>query len=652
MGDRYQGTPGGGRVCEKSSEDDQPSQTINSVIGNLEQGGYLEKNTKEERSDRLGPAKGESMSGDYLQCNSYTHFLVDSNHFHPTTTNFKTRDMKNKEKLDIYWECYRWGKVNACGARIPLSSNWNIRLLTSLCESRSDREVLTYLTYGWPLNRRQGPVAKTYMNHRSAQENPIHLSNYIRKEMEHDTLLGPFLTSPFPAEVTGISPMSTRPKKEEGKRRVIVDLSWPPDGDSVNKLIPRDTFMEARADLKYPTIDRLCRRAAKVGPKAVGWKKDMERAFRQVPLDPLAWSYLGVQWEGLLYFDLAEVMGCRSAPYVMQRVTNTIRHIMKNLRHIIFNYVDDFMGIDEITPAWRSFKTLGNLLRDLGVNEAAEKTVQPSHIIEFLGIVFDMLRQIILLPEGKLKEIKQELNRWSSNNVDKKSLKQLQSLAGRLQFAAICVRPGRVFIIRLYDKIAEVEKSGSNRVQIDGELMKDIEWWQRYMADYNGVSMMWMDQIPECNGVMATDASLTGLGGFCRGQYFHLRIPKMFRRKGEIIADFEILAILVALRLWAASFRGTRFVLDCDNQTVVGVLNGKKSKNPFLQACLREVTECLAKNQCEIVVRYINTKKNTIPDWLSRWDNPSCRQNFQNIREADWTEMIVGRKHYTFTSGW
>ena len=523
--------------------------------------------------------------------------------------------------------------------------------MDGLCESRSDREVLTYLKYGWPLNRVQGPVAKTYMNHRSAEENPAHMQRYIEKELSHNTLLGPFLTSPFP-QVTGISPMSTRPKKEVGKRRVIVDLSWPPGGNSVNKWIPKETYMGVRVELKYPTIDRLCKRAARIGPKALGWKKDMERAFRQVPLDPLAWSFLGVRWEGLLYFDLAEVMGCRSAPYVMQRVTNTIRHIMKNLQHTIFNYVDDFMGIDEYIAAWQAFDTLGYLLRDLGVNEALDKTVQPTHVIEFLGIVFDLLRQIIVIPEEKLHEIKQELDRWGRRNSGRITLRQLQSLAGRLQFAAICVRPGRVFINRLYDKVAEMEKLDKKKVEIDQELIQDIKWWGRYMETYNGVSMMWMEQISDCNAIIATDASMTGMGGICKDQFFHLRIPKMFRRKGEIIADFEILAILVALRLWAKSLSGIRFVLDCDNQTVVGVLNGKRSKNRFLQACLREVTECLAKNQCEMVVQYINTKKNTIPDLLSRWDEPICRGKFEDMRKDEWTEMIVGRKHYVFTSGW
>ena len=55
---------------------------------------------------------------------------------------------------------------------------------------------------------------------------------------------------------------------------------------------------------------------------------------------------LGIIWENLIYFDKTAVMGSRSAPYICQRITTFIRHIMHNLEYFIANYVDDFMGLD------------------------------------------------------------------------------------------------------------------------------------------------------------------------------------------------------------------------------------------------------------------------------------------------------------------
>ena len=136
--------------------------------------------------------------------------------------------------------------------------------------------------------------------------------------------MGPFVTSPFQLTHTGVSPMSTRPKKNSEKHRVIVDLSWPIHGPSINALIPKDTFLGSPCHLVYPTVDLLCKHAYALGPGMMGWRKDMTRAFHQVPLDPLFYCYLGIYWMGALFFDKAVVMGCRSAPYACQRMTNVI----------------------------------------------------------------------------------------------------------------------------------------------------------------------------------------------------------------------------------------------------------------------------------------------------------------------------------------
>ena len=114
--------------------------------------------------------------------------------------------------------------------------------------------------------------------------------------------------------------------------------------------------------IKYPTIDALCQRAAALGPTAMGYKVDMDRDFKQVIMDLFDWPLLGITWLQVLFFDKTAVMGSRSAPYVCQRVTNFIRHIMSNIDYFVANYVDDFMGLEYRNRIWNSFWTLRNLL--------------------------------------------------------------------------------------------------------------------------------------------------------------------------------------------------------------------------------------------------------------------------------------------------
>ena len=220
------------------------------------------------------------------------------------------------------------GQPNVYGARIPLQTNWNVALLKQLVTSTSDREVVEFLTFGWPLNHDGREVTITLRNHASAEQYPQHMQKYISKEKDYGCLLGPFLVPPWEKQVA-VSPMSTRLKKgETDSRRIIMDLSWPRNGKAVNDGIPKDKYLEQSVNLIYPTVDHLCKAAYKIGRTCKGYRKDMLRAFKQIPMCPMSWPLLGICWEGLIYFDKTAMMGSRSAPYICQRTTNVIRHII------------------------------------------------------------------------------------------------------------------------------------------------------------------------------------------------------------------------------------------------------------------------------------------------------------------------------------
>ena len=439
------------------------------------------------------------------------------------------------------------GKLNSVCAKVPIKSNWNLRLFQSLCTSQSDFEVLEFLRYGWPLNREPGPVAQTWENHALANRYPQQISNYLATELQHGSMMGPFVTSPFNKDETGVSPMSTRPKKNSDKRRVIVDLSWPINGNSVNSLIPKDSFMGTPIKLIYPTVDLLCKRSYTLGPSQFAWRKDMRRAFHQVPLDPIFYCLLGVYWMGALFFDKAAVMGCRSAPYACQRTTNVIWHFMWNMSYIVYNYIDDFVSIDSKERAWKSYLALGRLLKQLGVDEAEDKVVPPTQLIEVLGVLFDLIRMIIVLPQDKLDSINMELRKWQNRTYMSK--KQLQCIAGKLQFAATCVRPGRVFITRMYDKIAKM--TDGKVYKITENVRKDLDWWQTYLSTYNGMSIMWMNEREVAENFLTTDASMTGIGGQASHRYFHEEIPGWILKLTQNIAHLEMWAIIVGVRIWS-----------------------------------------------------------------------------------------------------
>ena len=122
------------------------------------------------------------------------------------------------------------GYPNRFGARIPVFCKWNLDLLEDKLVDYHDKEVVEWMRFGWPTGRlptQQEPV-KTFRNHKGATEFPQALKDYVTKEMDNQAVSGPWERIPFSNGKVGISPLSTRPKKDTDERRIIVDLSFPP----------------------------------------------------------------------------------------------------------------------------------------------------------------------------------------------------------------------------------------------------------------------------------------------------------------------------------------------------------------------------------------------------------------------------------------
>ena len=57
----------------------------------------------------------------------------------------------------------------------------------------------------------------------------------------------------------------------------------------------------------------------------------------------------------------------------------------------------------------------------------------------------------------------------------------------------------------------------------------------------------------------------------------------------------------------------------CDNNTLVTVINTGKSRNSFLQNCLRELCFIAAIHEFEVCAVNLAGSENRIADFLSRW---------------------------------
>ena len=84
----------------------------------------------------------------------------------------------------------------------------------------------------------------------------------------------------------------------------------------------------------------------------------------------------------------------------------------------------------------------------------------------------------ITIPHEKLTEILEECKVWSSRTSAMK--KQLQSIAGKLQHIAKCVRPGRSFVNRVLAAVRTSLSVGSQPFEV--EVLQDLGLFVRMIG--------------------------------------------------------------------------------------------------------------------------------------------------------------------------
>ena len=155
---------------------------------------------------------------------------------------------------------------------------------------------------------------------------------------------------------------------------------------------------------------------------------------------------------------------------------------------------------------------------------------------------------------------------------------------------------------------------------------------------------MWSIDKNVVNEFLSADLSLQGIGGLCDDQfYFHAAIPRWIKQDDLIhIAHLEMWVIIVAIRKWSRILKEHKFVIGCDNQAMVTIINFGRAKDKLLQTLLRQLMYELAVNNPEIMAKFILTKSNVVPDILSRWEiSQSFQHQFEQIKKLHWKETLL-----------
>ena len=333
------------------------------------------------------------------------------------------------------------------------------------------------------------------------------------------------------------------------------------------------------------------------------------------------------------------------------RMTKAVMFMHCANEYLGTSYLDDLIGVEEESRGIEAYLSLGILLEELGLLENKQKACPPSMVQIVLGIEINTVEGTLSVPQDKMIEILELLVEWRKKVKTNKT--DLQSLIGKLQFVTKCVRQSRIFLNRLLDVLRSIKSDRC--IKLSEDFMKDLCWWDTFMDEFNGVTYFPATVWSEPDVVFSTDSCLSGCGGFYDREYFHSSYPDSIINQGLPIHCLEMLAVLIAVRLWGRYCSSGKIQIFCDNEPVVRVINSSKTKDKFLATCLRELWLEVSKYAFELRAVHLSGVENRVADWLSRWDlHPNYSELFfQFIGEERETykEVKVTAEHFRFTQG-
>ena len=183
-----------------------------------------------------------------------------------------------------------------------------------------------------------------------------------------------------------------------------------------------------------------------------------------------------------------------------------------------------------------------------------------------------------------------------------------------------------------FNKVSENLKS-YHHVKLDGEFKVDCMTWLSFLKGNDGeihktVCRPWVDLL-EAKDAHILDFYMDasggetngGMGGVFNNSWIMAQWNETFmKEKKPSIAFLELFALVASIMVWKNKLMNTRFIMYCDNQSVVEMVNKLTSSCKNCMFLLRVLVKLGLTENFRVFVRFVPTLKNGRADALSRGD--------------------------------
>ena len=153
-------------------------------------------------------------------------------------------------------------------------------------------------------------------------------------------------------------------------------------------------------------------------------------------------------------------LGSSISCVIFEEIARLVHWIYEQRSAVCFvHYLDDFLWVHKnFLVCLNTCRLVKETSDEIGLPLAPEKFVELTQSITFLGLVLDSLCMVIAIPEDKHKRIEKQL--LDIIQAKKITVKQIQALAGTLNFITRAVPHGHRFMQKMYNLVAGLNQIG------------------------------------------------------------------------------------------------------------------------------------------------------------------------------------------------
>ena len=194
--------------------------------------------------------------------------------------------------------------------------------------------------------------------------------------------------------------------------------------------------------------------------------------------------------------------------------------------------------------------------------------LEPSHILDFLGLHFNLEQAIVSPPDSFLGSLTSVLSRLSTSTVMPAC--KISSIISRISHVAPFIHHRRLHLRFLQFWIkrqwSQHQQSWDTQIQLDAEFLAHLSWYNRRDV-FLGVPL----HLPEPSLFFFTDVFLTGWGA----SWQHLQLTGQWsnQESSQHINWLELEAIRLTLLQWGTQWRNQTVRVYCDNSMAVAYIH-------------------------------------------------------------------------------